>query len=102
MIFSLLHIMFYLTLLSPLHTLTDAQDPNAPSNSPVRWDLIATGICGTVLLLAVVALVGIATYAYRHKQKQRQRRCVLSNSLCELTDRPQNGMIVYIVSRMPL
>ena len=72
------------------HTLTDEQAPDAPSNSPVRWDLIAAGICGTALLLAVVAVVGIATYAYRHKQKQRQRRCVLTNSLCELTDRPQN------------
>lgn len=59
------------------HTLIDDQAPDAPSNHPVRWDLIAAGAAGTVLLLAVVALVGIATYAYRHKQKQRQRRCVL-------------------------
>ena len=54
----------------------DARAPDTPSNSPVRWDLIAAGICGTVLLLAVVALVGIATYAYRHKQKRRQRRYI--------------------------
>ena len=63
----------HLTLSHP-RILTD-EAPGPPSNQ-IRWDLIAAGICGVVLLLAVVTVVGMATYVYRQKHKQRHRRLV--------------------------
>lgn len=40
----------------------------------VRWDLIASGVCVLVLLVAVLSVSGIMTYHYRQKQKERIRR----------------------------
>ena len=60
------------------HTLTDEQEEGGKGGSSgsgaVRVDLLATGICVSVLLLGVVTLIGIATYAYKQKHKTRQRR----------------------------
>lgn len=50
------------------------ENEGASEGGGVRWDLVASGICATVILLAIVTLIGVATYAYRHKHKQRQRR----------------------------
>lgn len=39
----------------------------------VHWGLISSGVCGAVLLLTLVAVVGLATYTYRQRHKNRQR-----------------------------
>ena len=52
----------------------EAAGGQSSNSSGVRWDLLATGICGTVLLLGAVAVIGIVTYVYKHKARQRHRR----------------------------
>lgn len=44
------------------------------SSGGVRWDLLATGICGTALLLGAVVVIGIVSYVYKQKTRQRHRR----------------------------
>ena len=41
--------------------------------SGVHWGLITSGVSGAVLLLGLVAVVGLATYAYRQRQRNRHR-----------------------------
>ena len=39
----------------------------------VHWGLLASGVCGAVLLLGVVTVVGLSTFAYRKRHRNRQR-----------------------------
>lgn len=39
----------------------------------VHWDVITSGVCGAVLLVGLVAVVGLSTYAYRQRNRSRQR-----------------------------
>lgn len=50
-----------------------ASTRNSGGNKGVHWGLISSGVCGAVLLLSVVAVVGLATYTYRQRHKKRHR-----------------------------
>jgi hypothetical protein len=42
-------------------------------NSGVHWGLIMSGVCGVVVLLGLVAVVGLSTYAYRQRHRNKHR-----------------------------
>ena len=40
----------------------------------VRWDLVASGLCVLVLLVAVLSVSGVMAYHYKERQKEKIRR----------------------------
>lgn len=58
------------------HTLLGEAESTASdsqSSGSVHWGLVASGVCGIVLLLGLVAVVGLSMYAYRQRHKNRHR-----------------------------
>ena len=68
----------FLLVLTSLSPSPDEEEANSGGRSSggVRWDLVATGICGTALILGAVVIIGIATYIHKHRSRQRHRRYV--------------------------
>ena len=63
---------------SELHNLPAGESEDAAAGGKgegggVHWGLIASGVCGAVLLLGLVAVVGLSTYAYRQRHRNRHR-----------------------------
>jgi hypothetical protein len=38
-----------------------------------HWGLITSGVCGVLVLLGLVAVIGLSTYTYRRRQRHRNR-----------------------------
>lgn len=68
------------------------------SSGGVRWDLLATGICGTALLLGAVVVIGIVSYVYKQKTRQRHRRRYIQEvlSMYDSTDSTDSSECSYI------
>ena len=63
----------YSTLLYSEAAASEEGGGGGGGDSTVHWSVVMSGVCGAVLLLGLVAVVGLSTYAYRHRHRARQR-----------------------------